>query len=906
MDPIRPLPRELERLGPLAFDLRLAGSKTMARVWRRLDPEAWDRTNNPHIVLLHAHRERLEEAASDPALLAELDRWFDRRAAIDASAGWFGTQEGAADLTGIAYFSMEFGLSEALPIYSGGLGMLAGDHLKSANDQGVPVIGIGLLYQQGYFRQVLGTDGTQLEAFPFNDPGSLPVQPVLDADGRWPRIRLELPGRTLLLRVWQARVGRVCLYLLDSNHPLNSPWDRGITADLYASGREKRLLQELVLGVGGYRLLEKLGIEAQVCHLNEGHAAFAVVARATAFAVEHGVPFHTGLRATRAGNVFTTHTPVEAAFDRFEPDLVLAYAAPLIEEAGLDPEAFLALGRRNPGDPSEPFNMAWLALHGSQFVNGVARLHGAVSRQLFAGLFPGRPVSEVPVGHVTNGVHVPTWHSEAAARLWSQAYGERRAWLGDIDGAAARIAKIPAERVWVHRAHARAALVDDVRERRARQVRARGEGPAAVARAARLLDPNALTIGFARRFAGYKRPWLLLRDVDRLVRLLQDPERPVQLLVAGKAHPDDTGAKGMVRDFARFAWREDVRDRVVFLEDYDMVVAQHLVAGVDVWINNPRRPYEACGTSGMKVLVNGGLNASTLDGWWDEAFEPDLGWAIGDRDDHDGARDDHDATALYELLEQQIVPEFYDRDELGIPRRWVERIQASMARLTPAFSSDRMIREYALSAYLPAARSLAARVAEDGRLAGELEAWATSLRDGWDSIRFGRLHAEPVSDGWTLRLEVYLGDVPKTAVRVEAYAEDGDGDRAGAGATPVVIPMSEERAIVGAVNGHVFAARLPGVRPLDHYTPRVVPWHPAASIPLEIPLIAWGPRSVEISTPAPDAPRGFLIETGTDRGTATDDGTGTPVGPATEAEALPAAPASAGAAEGAGAEHAVG
>ena len=438
MESIRPLPRALERLGPLAYDLRLAGSKTMAHVWRRLDPDAWDRTNNPHIVLLHAHQERLDEAASDPALLEDLDGWFERREVVESSTGWFESQAGSEGLTGIAYFSMEFGLSEALPIYSGGLGILAGDHLKSANDLRVPVIGIGLLYQQGYFRQVLGADGSQLEAFPFNDPGSLPVQPVLDADGRWPRIRLELPGRVLLLRVWKARVGRVSLYLLDSNHPLNSPWDRGITADLYPAGQEKRLLQELVLGVGGYRLLGKLGIPAQVCHLNEGHAAFAVVARAAAFGREHGVPFSTALRATRAGNVFTTHTPVEAAFDRFEPGLVLHYAGPLVAEAGTSAEAFLALGRRDPGDQAEPFNMAYLAVRGSHSVNGVARLHGAVSRRLFAGMFPGWPVEEVPVGHVTNGIHVPTWHSEEAAELWSDAYGERRAWLGDVDGAAIR------------------------------------------------------------------------------------------------------------------------------------------------------------------------------------------------------------------------------------------------------------------------------------------------------------------------------------------------------------------------------------------------------------------------------------------------------------------------------------
>ena len=398
MDTVRPLPNALERLRPLAYDLRLTGSKTMAQVWRRLDPEAWDRTNNPHIVLLHAHQDRLEEAAADPQLLAMLDSWFARRDAIETSAGWFGSLPGSDALTGIAYFSMEFGLSEALPIYSGGLGILAGDHLKSANDLGVPVVGIGLLYQQGYFRQVLGWDGEQLAAFPFNDPGSLPVQPVLDADGRWPRVRLELPGRTLLLRVWQAMIGRVRLYLLDSNHPLNSPWDRGITANLYDAGREKRLLQELVLGVGGYRLLEKLGIEAQVCHLNEGHAAFAVVARAAAFARAKQVPFDAALRATRAGNVFTTHTPVDAAFDRFDPGLVLHFANPLIAEAGVDPEAFLGLGRKHPGDRSEPFNMAYLAMRGSNSINGVARLHGEVSRKLFAGLFPGWPVTDVPVG----------------------------------------------------------------------------------------------------------------------------------------------------------------------------------------------------------------------------------------------------------------------------------------------------------------------------------------------------------------------------------------------------------------------------------------------------------------------------------------------------------------------------
>jgi starch phosphorylase len=842
MDTVRPLPNALERLRPLAYDLRLTGSKTMAQVWRRLDPEAWDRTNNPHIVLLHAHQDRLEEAAADPQLLAMLDSWFARRDAIETSAGWFGSLPGSDALTGIAYFSMEFGLSEALPIYSGGLGILAGDHLKSANDLGVPVVGIGLLYQQGYFRQVLGWDGEQLAAFPFNDPGSLPVQPVLDADGRWPRVRLELPGRTLLLRVWQAMIGRVRLYLLDSNHPLNSPWDRGITANLYDAGREKRLLQELVLGVGGYRLLEKLGIEAQVCHLNEGHAAFAVVARAAAFARAKQVPFDAALRATRAGNVFTTHTPVDAAFDRFDPGLVLHFANPLIAEAGVDPAAFLGLGRKHPGDRSEPFNMAYLAMRGSNSINGVARLHGEVSRKLFAGLFPGWPVTDVPVGHVTNGVHVPTWHSSEAAELWSSAYGEHGAWLGDLAGAEERLVTVPDEQIWEHRGRSRKVLVDYVRETLAERVGERGGDRAAITRAGHVLDPNVLTLGFARRFASYKRPWLMLHDLDRFVRLLSDPERPMQLLVAGKAHPDDGPGRDMVREFARFAWRDDVRDRVVFLEDYDMVLAQHLVAGVDVWVNSPRRPAEASGTSGMKLIVNGGLHCSTLDGWWDEAYEPQLGWAIGDRNDHDGRRDADDAAALYELLEGAIAPEFYDRDGDGIPRAWVDRVRASMTGLTVRFSSDRMVREYVENAYLPASLAVRQRTAEGGLLGTELEAWARQVGEAWATIRFGRISAEDVDGGTRLRLEVYLGDVEADAVHVEAFA---DGDEAGR--RPTTVPLLRQRPIAGSVNGHLFSGILPSDRPVTDFTPRVVPWHEAAVVPLEHGSIAWGPRPPAIT-----------------------------------------------------------
>ena len=728
---------------------------------------------------------------------------------------------------------MEFGLAEALPIYSGGLGILAGDHLKSASDLNVPVIGIGLLYQQGYFRQVLAEDGWQLEAFPFNDPGSLPVTPVLDADGRWPRVRLELPGRTLYLRVWNARVGKVNLYLLDSNHPLNSPWDRGITANLYAAGKEKRLLQELVLGVGGWRLLEKLGIEVQVCHLNEGHAAFAVLARAVSFAEKNQVPFRAALRATRAGNVFTTHTPVEAAFDRFEPGMVTKAAEPFVRETGLSSEAFLALGRRDPADANEPFNMAYLAMRGSCHVNGVARLHGKVSQRLFEVLFPGWPQGEIPVRSVTNGVHVPTWHSEQANQLWTEAYGVDGPWLGNVGAAAKGIERVSDERLWDYCAEARKALVEYVRLRLQCQFRERNAPAAAIQKAQRVLDPNRITLGFARRFAAYKRPNLLLDDQERFMRILRNTDRPMQIVVAGKAHPDDNGGKAMVQRMVQFARRDDVREHVVFLEDYDMVLAQYFAAGVDVWINNPRRPAEACGTSGMKMLVNGGLNCSILDGWWDEAYTPEVGWAIAGTGEHVGEHDHDDAGALYDLLEDAIAPEFYDRDQLGVPRAWMRRVRASMTQLTEQFSSDRMVREYVEQAYLPAARAYLRRAANGAGWPANSKPGAACRTSGGTAIRFGRMFIHEAGQQWQFEVEVYLGEMSADSVQVQLYAE-------AAGAEPAAcVTVERSGPIHGAVNGHLYRGSVPAGRPSEHYTPRVVPCHPEAFVPAEAPHITW-------------------------------------------------------------------
>lgn len=829
----RPMPGPLEPLLDLAMDLRWTGSQTATRVWQRIDPETWERTRNPMTLLMNARQEQLEDAARDEALLEDLQSWLSRVAHHDSEPTWFDAQISGLDhLPSIAYFSMEFGLSEALPIYSGGLGMLAGDHLKSASSLGVPLTGIGLLYQQGYFHQLIDDDGAQVCVYPYNEPGSLPVRPVDGPDGRWLQVPLELPGRTLLLRLWQARVGSIRLLLLDSNDPLNSPRDRAITAQLYNADRQTRLLQELVLGVGGWLSLEQLGIQPDVCHLNEGHAAFAVVARAAAYARQESVPFSTALWATRAGNVFTTHTPVAAAFDRFDPDMVRKLAAPLAEQAGIGMEELLALGQDGPDEPDGgPFNMAFLALRGCAHVNGVSRLHGRVSRRLFAPLFPGWPYSKVPVTHITNGVHVPTWDSTAANVFWRKAYPQ--SWSRHLDDASQAITTLPDEDLWAFRNSARADLIGYVRHRIARRCRERGVPPSEAERCSSLLDPHALTIGFARRFTAYKRPNLLLHDAERLARILNHPERPVQVLIAGKAHPNDEDGAARVQDIARFAMRPDVSNRIVFLQDYDMAVAQALTGGVDIWLNNPSRPNEACGTSGMKTLANGGLHLSTLDGWWDEAFEPGAGWAFGGCEDDDASSLAADADELYRLLEQEIIPAFYDRDEHGLPRQWLQQVRKSMSTLTPTYSSDRMVREYASRSYLPAARTYRQRAAGHGAIARSLQDWHASMVHAWEAVRFGHCSAQKVEDHWLFEVELTLGGLDPSHVTVQLYCEDPATGQA------APLPMQLMRPPAHAGDCAIYQGQAPADRPQEHFTPRVIASHPEAFTPLEAPFIRW-------------------------------------------------------------------
>jgi len=830
---IPPLPEGLEGLAEAGLDLRWSWSHATDPLWERIDPDLWDLTRNPWLILQSVSFGRLKTLAQDPVFQKQVDKHLKRHRQALEGPCWFSETHAASPLT-VAYFSMEFGLSEALPIYSGGLGILAGDYLKTASDLGVPLVGIGLLYQQGYFRQVIDSGGTQLEFYPYNDPSQLPVLPVRDPEGEWLRMDLEFPGRQVRFRLWEAKVGRVKLYLLDSNDPANSPADQCITAELYSGGPELRLQQEIVLGIGGWQLLRRLGIEAQICHLNEGHAALAVFERAQSFMEESGQPFEVALAATRAGNIFTTHTPVEAGFDRFSPALVGQYLGAYADRLGIGLAGLLALGRQDPSNAAEPLNMAYLAIRGSGTVNGVSRLHGEVSRRIFRPLFPRWPQPEVPITHVTNGVHMPSWDSAAADELWHEACGKKR-WLETLSTIEADLKLVPDERLWALRNEGCRQLIQYVRERLARQLEAAGGSKQEILEAGKFLDPNAFTMGFARRFATYKRPNLLLHDQDRLIRLLQNTDRPIQLIIAGKAHPRDETGKALVRAWSDFIRRSELRSRIIFLADYDMSLAERLVQGVDLWINTPRRPWEASGTSGMKVLVNGGLNLSELDGWWAEAYRPEVGWALGDGREHgdDPAWDAREAEQLYHLLEEEVIPTFYDRDPNGIPTAWVARMRVSMAELTPRFSTNRMLREYVERLYLPAAAAYRERSGARARKSVLLCQWRESLEAHWQRLRFGDLELQDKDGYYTFKVGVYLDGLDPEAVQVQLYAEpQNDGE-------PEIRPMIQEEEFSKPEREHLYSVRIPARRPAIDYTPRIIPAFDGALVPIEANRILW-------------------------------------------------------------------
>jgi starch phosphorylase len=591
----------------------------------------------------------------------------------------------------------------------------------------------------------------------------------------------------------------------------------------------------MLLGIGGYRLLTALGIQPEVCHLNEGHAAFAVLERARSFMQETTQTFEVALTVTRAGNIFTTHTSVAAGFDRFSPALIEQYLADYAHtQLGITCHDLLALGRQNPNDLSESFNMAYLAIRGSRVVNGVSRLHGKVSRKLFEPIFPRWPTDEVPVGHVTNGVHMPTWDSAAADDLWTKACSKER-WLGATETMEPDIRCISDASLWQFRSTARKLLIDFARKRLCQQLSVSGASSEAIKGAKHLFDADILTLGFARRFATYKRPNLLLHDPKRLLRLLSNPQQPVQFIMAGKAHPADLAGQALIQEWIHFTRQTNARSHVIFLSDYDMHLTEQLVQGVDVWLNTPRRPWEACGTSGMKVLVNGGINLSELDGWWAEAYTPEVGWALGDGQEHDGdpAWDAIEAEALYDILECEVIPEFYTRDEQGIPTAWVARMRESMARLTPRFSTNRSVGEYTEQHYLPAASAYQLRAADKGIIGVDILSWQQALDQKWSALRFGEMKIEKEDDQHVFELQVYLDDLDPDAVQVELYANGING------AAPEQLEMARMRQLTGSLGGYIYSARVPAIRTERDYTARIIPRHEGVAVPLEAPWILW-------------------------------------------------------------------
>ncbi|HEX3744625.1 MAG TPA: alpha-glucan family phosphorylase [Bryobacteraceae bacterium] len=837
------LPPRLQCLNQLSLNLRWSWNHPTIELFRTMDPDLWEETgHNPRLILGRIDQKRLVELSADEAFLAQMDRASADLDDYLAGAGWFaGAHPEAKDIR-IGYFSAEFGLTECIPNYAGGLGILAGDHLKSASDLGLPLIGVGLLYQGGYFHQYLNADGWQQETHPVNDFRNLPIQLMEDGPGKALTVHVEFPGRRLAAQVWKAQVGRIPLYLLDTNVAENSVEDRRVTGALYGGDRELRMQQEIVLGIGGLRALRALGIRPTVCHMNEGHSAFLGPERTRMIMEELGLSYHEARVMAAAGNIFTTHTPVPAGFDRFDPALVDKYFHEYFRSLGFGVGEFLAYGRQNASDSGESFNMAYLAARHSSYSNGVARLHGEVTRKMAHQMWSGYPLDEVPIGSVTNGIHTRSWISMEMSALLTRylgpQWGER-----PVDSALwQRVDRIPDRELWRVHEIRRERLVNYARARLAAQIRQRGGTDAEITEAGSVLSPEALTIGFARRFATYKRATLLLRDMERLKRILTDTNRPVQILFAGKAHPHDTEGKELIRQIVHFARQPQVRRSVVFLEDYDISVGRYLVQGVDVWLNTPCRPNEASGTSGMKLLANGGLNLSILDGWWDEAYDREVGWAIGNGEEYSDVnyQDQVECAALFHILENDVVPLFYDRDAGAIPRGWLAKMKASMKKLSPVYSTNRMVAEYAERFYIPAAcRHL--RLAGDKSRVQALMGWRKRLRVHGPEVRITSMHIDDgksefqVGSKVKIWARVMLGSLSPCEVRVQAHYGSLNGEGEIGKGTQADLALRESTGADHLYEGEVEC----GQSGSCGFSVRVVPFHEDALIPYEMSWVKW-------------------------------------------------------------------
>ena len=838
------IPENLRVLKDIAYNIWWTWDHDAIDLFRRVEHTLWRQTNhNPIMMLGKVSQDRLEKLSREDGFLAHIDRVVKKMDAYMRGPRWYDSIDPSEKPASIAYFSAEYGLHETLPVYSGGLGILAGDHLKSASDLGLPLVAVGLLYRQGYFQQYLNADGWQQESYPENDIYNMPVKLMLHDDGRPIRFHLDIAGREVVVQIWKAQIGRVDLFLLDTNLRCNRLEDRQITAQLYGGDNNMRIRQEMLLGIGGFNALRTLGIDPTVCHMNEGHAAFLGLERIRRFMDEHHLSFAEAIEATIAGNVFTTHTPVPAGHDVFTPAVVEKYLGDYIQKLGVSLQDILALGRFDPHNDSESFSMTNLAIHLSTYRNGVSQLHGEVSRHMCQPVWPDVPVDEVPITSITNGIHVSSWVSREMSEILVRYLGPGWSEYPINTATFTRIDQIPDEELWRTHERRREQLVAFARNRLRDQLNRRGASPTEIARADEVLDPEALTIVFARRFATYKRAALLFQDLDRLKKIITDKERPVQIIFAGKAHPRDNAGKELIRKVVHVARDEDLRRRIVFLENYDINLARFLVQGADVWLNTPKRGMEASGTSGMKVLANGGVNLSILDGWWCEGYSHETGWGIGSGETYTDTeyQDEVESHALYDLLEKDVVPLFYKRSSDRLPRDWVKMMKNSMQKLSSHFSTARMVAEYAQNFYLPCSLRSHAFKADDYQRAKILSAWKESIRDRWPEVAVGKV--DIVSKGelmvggkMQVRCQVELGSIDPQDVLVELYygLVDPDGNITSAEAMPM------EHVGPAQGNCHIFTGSIVCRRSgMSGFTIRVIPDHPDLVSKYDTALIRW-------------------------------------------------------------------
>ena len=842
------LPENLESLREIAYNLFWTWNNDAVQLFRRLDRKLWEETNhNPVMMLGKIDQARLERRANDDGFIAHMNRVYIQLNVYMQELTWFKKNYGSDnDKPNIAYFSAEFGLTECLQIYSGGLGILAGDHLKSASDLGLPLVGVGLCYKEGYFQQYLTNDGWQQERYELIDFYNQPMNLVLKEDGTPLKIELAFSGRKTYFQIWKIQVGRIVLYLLDTNVAENNEEDKNITRTLYGGNIETRIRQEILLGIGGIRALHALGIKPRVCHMNEGHSAFLALERIRYLIKDQGLSFRQAKDIGFYSNIFTTHTPVPAGIDVFPNELVEKYFGDYYKrELGISGKEFFALGTIIHDREPINFNMASLAMNMAGYVNGVSKLHSVVSKQMWVEGFKDIPFDEIPIDHVTNGVHTRSHLSADMDELLYRYLGERFKQKPSDPEVWQRIDEIPDEELWRTHERRRERLIAFARRRMFEQISQRGGSPAELAAAKEVLDPSALTIGFARRFATYKRANLIFRDIDRIADILCDNEQPVQLIIAGKAHPRDEEGKKLIQEIIAFAKEDRLRKRVVFLENYDMNIARYMVEGCDIWLNNPRRPLEASGTSGMKIIANGGLNFSVLDGWWDEAYKSELGWKIGNGEEYEDIdyQDEVEARLIYERLEKEIVPQFYERGDDKLPRNWITMMKKSMKNLGPVFNTNRMVQEYAEKFYFHAFDNRKILMDDEWKKGKEFTNWKNKVINNWHKIRFVKIKEEnkdgdmKVGAEYLINANLELGELTPEDVEVQIYFGKIEDKLHPEANSALTMKFDKENSSDGAYSyrGKILTDNTGQFG----FTIRILPKHPLLINQFELGLIKW-------------------------------------------------------------------